>query len=336
MTPANIHVSAKGPEVLRKNTLVATTAMRFLREQTLILIFIVIIIAMAIATPFFLKPRNLLNILLQTSMTGVSAAGMTIIILMADIDLSVGAMAAFAGVFAAKLQVDYSWSTLPAVGIPIVLCFAVGIIVGIVVAKLGVHSFVATLGALSIMEGISFVITNGNPISGLRKPFDFIGQGTIAGFPLPAAIMLVILITTWFLLTQTKLGRAVYAIGGNMEAARLSGIPVDKIRILMFGVCAALAALAGVILAGRVDSGQPVAFTGFNLDVIAAVIIGGTSLYGGRGGAGKTLVGTLILGTLANGLNLIGVTPYWQQVVIGIIIIVTVIADRIQHRNEEG
>ena len=198
-------------------------AKRILQEQTLILVFIVIIVVMAISTPYFLKPRNLLNILLQSSMIGVSAAGMTMIILMADIDLSVGAMAAFAGVLAAKLQVESSWPTLPAILIPLAICFSVGIVVGLVVAKLGVHSFIATMGVLSIARGISFVITNGKPISGLRGPFDFIGQGTIGGFPLPAVIMLVILFITWFVLTQTRLGRAIYAIGGNKEATRLSG-----------------------------------------------------------------------------------------------------------------
>jgi ribose/xylose/arabinose/galactoside ABC-type transport system permease subunit len=307
---------------------------RVLREQTLIIVFIIIIVVMAISTPYFLKPRNLLNILLQSSMIGVSAAGMTMVILMADIDLSVGAVAAFAGVLAAKLQVESSWPTLPAILIPIAICFAVGIIVGVIVAKLGVHSFIATMGVLSIARGISFVITNGRPISGLRKSFDFIGQGTIGGVPVPAVIMLAILLLTWFVLTQTKWGRAVYSIGGNKEATRLSGISVDRIRILVFGTCAGLAGLAGIILAGRVDSGQPVAFDGAELQVIASVIIGGTSLYGGRGGAGKTLLGTLILGTLGNGLNLIGVTPYWQKVVIGLLIIVTVVADRIQHRKE--
>ena len=257
------------------------------------------------------------------------------LILMADIDLSVGSVAAFAGVLAAWLQVMHSWGTLPSILVPLVICFGIGILVGTVVAKLGVHSFVATMGVLSIARGFALILSDGHPISGLSKSFNFIGQGRIGNFPFPAIIMLVIIICTWFFLSQTKSGRGVYAIGGNKEAARLSGIAVDKIRILIFGVSSTLAGLSGIILAGRVNSGQPIASQGAELDVIASVIIGGTSLYGGRGGIWQTLLGTLILGILRNGLNLTGVTPYWQKVFIGFLIVLTVVLDRIQHRNEE-
>ena len=307
---------------------------RLLREQTLIIVFVIIIIGMGISTPVFLTTRNLLNILLQTSMIGVMAAGMTMIILMADIDLSVGSVAAFAGVLAAKMQVLYGWGTFGAILLPLVICFGMGIIVGTVVAKLGVHSFVATMGVLSISRGFALILSDGHPISGLAPAFNYIGQGRIGSFPFPALLMLIIMAAAWFFLSQTKSGRGVYAIGGNKEAARLSGIPVDRIRILIFGTCSTLAGLSGIILAGRVNSGQPIASQGTELDVIASVIIGGTSLYGGRGGIWKTLLGTLILGILRNGLNLIGVTPYWQKVFIGFLIVITVVLDRIQHRHE--
>ncbi len=307
---------------------------RFLKEQTLIVIFVFIIIGMAISTPVFLTPRNLMNILLQTSMVGVTAAGMTMVILMADIDLSVGSVAAFAGVLAAKLQVHLHWNTFGAVAVPILLCFGIGLAAGAVVAKLGVHSFVATLGVLSIGRGFALIISEGHPITDFRNSFQFIGQGMIGPIPFPVIVMLGITVITWFFLSQTRSGRAIYSIGGNKEAARLSGIPVDRIRILVFGTCAALAGLSGIILAGRVNSGVPVASEGQELDVIASVIIGGTSLYGGRGGIWKTLVGTLILGILRNGLNLLNVTPYWQKVFIGFLIVFTVVLDRIQHRDE--
>jgi len=311
-----------------------TFAKRLLREQTLIIIFVFIIAGMAISTPVFLTPRNLLNILLQTSMVGVTAAGMTMVILMADIDLSVGSVAAFAGVLAAKLQVMMGWGSFGAVALPIVICFGIGIAAGTVVAKLGVHSFVATLGVLSIARGFALILSEGHPITGLRPSFGFLGQGVIGPVPFPSIIMLVITLIAWFVLSQTRAGRAIYAIGGNKEAARLSGMPVDRIRILVFGTCAALAGLSGIILAARVNSGVPVASEGAELDVIASVIIGGTSLYGGRGGVWKTLVGTLILGILRNGLNLLNVTPYWQKVFIGFLIVFTVVLDRIQHRDE--
>jgi ribose transport system permease protein len=309
--------------------------MRILKEQTLIVVFVFIIIAMGASTPVFLTTRNLLNILLQTSMTAISAAGMTMIILMADIDLSVGSIAALAGVIGAKLQVVYGWHTLPAVVLPLAVSFVLGLASGLVVAKLSVHSFVVTLGMLSIARGFCLILTDGQPVSGLSASFNYLGQGIIGFVPLPAIVMLGVILIIGFVLSQTKFGRGIYAIGGNKEAARLSGIPVDRIRILVFGLCATLSGMAGIILAGRVTSGQPVAWQGAELDVIASVIIGGTSLYGGRGGVGKTLIGALILGILRNGFNLIGVTPYWQRVFIGFLIVLTVVLDRLQHRNEE-
>ena len=307
---------------------------RLLREQTLIVIFIFVIIGMGLSSSVFLTTRNLLNILLQTSMVGIMACGMTMLILMADIDLSVGSVGALAGIIAAKLQVQQDWNTLPAVIIALMICFALGILMGVIVAKLGVHSFVATLGLLSVARGFALIFSNANPISGLNDSFNFLGQGKILTLPFPVLLMLLIFAVTWFFLNQTRFGRGLYSIGGNKEAARLSGIPVDRYRILVFGVCSTLAGLSGIILAGRVNSGQPIAMQDTNLDVIASVIIGGTSLFGGRGGIGKTLLGTLILGVLRNGLNLIGVTPYWQKVFIGFLIVVTVVLDRIQHRHE--
>lgn len=304
------------------------------KEQTLILVFVAIIIIMGVLTPVFLTTRNLLNVLLQSSMVGVSAAGMTMLILMGDIDLSVGSVSALAGVLTAFLQVQYAWSTFSAITCSLGVSFGLGIAAGMVCAKLGVHSFVATLGLLSIARGFALIITNGNPITGLSPSLNFLGQGKIWIIPFPTIIMFIVIIITWFFLTQTRSGRAVYAIGGNKEASRLAGIDVDRIRIILFGVCALLAGFSGIILAGRVNSGQPTASQDFNLDVIASVIIGGTSLYGGRGGVWKTVLGTLIFGVLRNGLNLIGVTPYWQKVFIGLLIVATVAVDRIQHKSE--
>jgi ribose/xylose/arabinose/galactoside ABC-type transport system permease subunit len=305
-----------------------------LKEQTILIVFIFIIIGMGISSPVFLTKRNLLNIFLQSSMIGITACGMTFVILMAEIDLSVGSMAAFAGVVAAKFQVMNGWGTLPALSLTIFFCFCMGIVMGIIVAKLGVHSFVVTLGMLSIARGFALIISEGHPISGLTDSFKYIGQGRISIIPFPALVFLAIAVVCWFFLSQTKFGRGIYAIGGNKEASRLSGIPVDTYKIVTFGVCSTMAGISGVILAGRVNSGQPIAAEAHNLDAIASVIIGGTSLFGGRGGIWKTIVGTLILGILRNGLNLIGVTPYWQRVFIGALIVVTVVTDRVQHRKE--
>jgi len=305
-----------------------------LKEQTIIIVFIFIIIGMGLSTPVFLSRRNLLNIFLQTSMVGIIACGMTFIILMAEIDLSVGSVAALAGIITAKLQVHYGWGTLPSVIVALIVCFIVGAAMGSIVSKLGVHSFVVTLGMLTIARGFALIVSDGHPISGLTDSFKYLGQGKIGILSFPAIVFIAIVIISGFFLTQTKFGRGVYSIGGNREASRLSGIPVDTYKIIIFGVCSLMAGIAGIILAGRVNSGQPTAGETFNLDAIASVIIGGTSLYGGRGGIGKTFVGALILGILRNGLNLIGVTPYWQKVFIGALIIIAVIVDRIQHRKE--
>jgi ribose transport system permease protein len=313
---------------------VANFFITFLKEQTILIVFIFIIIGMGISSPVFLTRRNLLNIFLQSSMIGITACGMTFVILMAEIDLSVGSMSAFAGVVTAHFQVLNGWSTFPAIALTIVFCFAMGIVMGIIVAKLGVHSFVVTLGMLTIARGFALIISEGHPISGLTESFKYIGQGRIGIIPFPAVLFLALAVVCWFFLSQTKFGRGIYAIGGNKEASRLSGIPVDMYKIVIFGVCSAMAGISGVILAGRVNSGQPIAAESHNLDAIASVIIGGTSLFGGRGGIWKTIVGTLILGILRNGLNLIGVTPYWQRVFIGALIIVTVVIDRVQHRKE--
>lgn len=267
-------------------------------------------------------------------MIGITACGMTFVILMAEIDLSVGSVSAFAGVVAAKFQVMNGWGTFPAITLTIIFCFCMGIVMGIIVSKLGVHSFVITLGMLTIARGFALIISEGHPISGLTDSFKYIGQGRIGIIPFPAILFLTIALISWFFLSQTKFGRGIYSIGGNKEASRLSGIPVDLFKIITFGVCSAMAGVSGIVLAGRVNSGQPIAAETHNLDAIASVIIGGTSLFGGRGGIGKTIIGTLILGILRNGLNLIGVTPYWQRVFIGALIIMTVVIDRVQHRKE--
>jgi len=192
----------------------------------------------------------------------------------------------------------------------------------------GVHSFVVTLGMLSIARGLALIYSGGYPISGLNPSFRFIGGGMIGPVPVPVIIYLGVVLVGYFVLSQTTFGKYVYAIGGNREAARLSGIPVNIYRTIVFGICSFTAGIAGIILASRVNSGQPTAGIGWELDVIAAVIIGGTSLFGGRGGIIGTVIGSLFLGVIRNGLNLLNVSPFYQQVFIGLLIIVAVILDK--------
>ena len=299
-----------------------------LKKYGIFIAFFLTCAVMTILTPVFISPRNIFNIVRQVSMIGIIAIGMTFVILSAEIDLSVGSMVALTGVVAAGLQVNSGYNTLVAVLIPLVIALLLGISMGIIITKTKVHSFVVTLGMLSIARGLSFIYSGGYPISGLNPSFRYIGGGMIGPVPVPVIIYLGVVLIGYFVLSQTTFGRYIYAIGGNREAARLSGIPVDVYRIIVFSICSFTAGISGLILASRVNSGQPIAGTGWELDVIAAVIIGGTSLFGGRGGVVGTVIGSLFLGVLRNGLNLLNVSPFYQQVFIGLLIIIAVVLDR--------
>jgi len=299
-----------------------------LKNYGIFFAFFITCVIMTTLTPVFITPRNIFNIIRQVSMIGIIAIGMTFVILSAEIDLSVGSMVAFTGVIAAGLQVYNGCSTFIATLVPLLLATLLGIGMGVVITKTNVHSFVVTLGMLSIARGLGLIYSGGYPISGLNPSFRFIGGGMIGPVPVPVIIYLGVIIVGYFILSQTTFGKYVYAIGGNREAARLSGIPVNFYRTIVFGICSFSAGIAGIILASRVNSGQPTAGLGWELDVIASVIIGGTSLFGGRGGIIGTVIGSLFLGVLRNGLNLLGVSPFYQQVFIGLLIIIAVILDK--------
>jgi len=299
-----------------------------LKKYGIFIAFFLTCLIMTILTPVFASPRNIFNIVRQVSMIGIIAIGMTFVILSAEIDLSVGSMVALTGVVAAGLQVNSGYGTLVAVLVPLVITLLLGVSMGMIITKTKVHSFVVTLGMLSIARGLSFIYSGGYPISGLNPAFRYIGGGMIGPVPVPVIIYLGVVLIGYFVLSQTTFGRYIYAIGGNREAARLSGIPVDVYRIIVFSICSFTAGISGLILASRVNSGQPIAGTGWELDVIASVIIGGTSLFGGRGGIVGTVIGSLFLGVLRNGLNLLNVSPFYQQVFIGLLIIIAVVLDR--------
>jgi len=288
-----------------------------------------------VLAPSFLSSVNILNLLRQISITGVVACGLTFVILSGEIDLSVGSVSALAGVTAAYLQVNQGFDTLPAASIALVLSLVVGLCIGFIVTRARVHSFIVTLGFLSIARGFALIISQGYPISGLNSSFRFLGAGRIGFMPLPVVIFFLIAGFVYFVLRNTAFGKHVYAIGGNEEAARLSGVNVEFCKVVVFGISGLLAGLSGLILAGRVNSGQPVASEGLELDAIAAVVIGGTSLSGGVGGVGGTIVGALLLGVIRNGLNLIGVSPFWQKVVMGFLIVIAVIVDKFRGSRVE-
>ena len=277
----------------------------------------------------FFTLNNMLNLLRQVSVNALIAFGMTFVILTAGIDLSVGSTLALGSALTAGLLTS-GIDPMLAVMIGLMIGFALGAINGIVITKGKVAPFIATLATMTIYRGATLVYTDGMPITGLSDSFSFemIGKGYLFGIPFPVIIMIVAFFILYFVQRKTVFGRQVYAVGGNEDAARLSGIKTDRVKIWVYSITGMLAVLAGIIITSRLDSAQPTAGTSYELDAIAAVVIGGTSLAGGRGRIAGTLVGALIIGVISNGLNLLNVSSFYQQIVKGGIILVAVLFDR--------
>jgi ribose transport system permease protein len=285
-----------------------------------------------ILTPYFLTVSNLLNIAEQTSINAIVAVGMTFVILSGGIDLSVGSIVALSGVvLGAALQ---SGQALP---VALVLAAAVGLASGLgngaLVSFGGLPPFIVTLGTMSIARGAALLFTEGRPVSGFDAGFRMLATGRVAFIPAPVIITILVYVAAHFVLTRTTFGRYVYAIGGNEEATRLSGVSIRFHKTMIYGVSGLMSAIAAIILTARLNSAQPIAGMMYELDAIAATVIGGTSLMGGEGSLGGTLVGALIMGVLRNGLNLLGVSSFLQQIVIGGVIVVAVLLDTILKRR---
>jgi len=291
--------------------------------------FLIIIVVLAILSDAFLTTRNLLNIIRQTSIHGIMAVGMTFVILTSGIDLSVGSVLALAGVLCADFE-HRGVSVLVIVIVTLVIGAFLGLLNGIVITKGRVTPFVVTLGMMSIARGLALIYAGGYPISGFGKPFRYIGSGYLLKIPVPILIFVLTIIMAAIVLRHTKLGRYTYAIGGNEETVKLSGINADAYKTVAYVISGAASALGAIVLTARLNAGEPIAGTGYELDVIASVVIGGTSLMGGRGGVWGTLIGALLIGTINNGMNLLGVSSYWQAVVKGLIIVGAVLLDRLR------
>ncbi|MFK8794274.1 ABC transporter permease subunit [Planococcus plakortidis] len=294
--------------------------------------FIGLILIIAIITainPSFLSMSNILNVLRQVSINALIAFGMTFVILTGGIDLSVGSILALTGAVTAGMMAS-GIDPILAMLLGLFLGAVLGAINGVIIAKGKVAPFIATLATMTIYRGLTLVYTEGRPISGLgdSMAFQMLGKGYFLGIPVPVVTMLISFGILYFILKKTTFGRRVYAVGGNEEASVLSGINADRIKIYVYSLVGALAALASLILTSRLNSAQPTAGQMFELDAIAAVVLGGTSLTGGRGWIVGTLIGALIIGVLNNGLNLIGVSSFFQQVVKGAVILLAVLLDR--------
>ncbi|ATP29373.1 ribose ABC transporter permease [Chromobacterium violaceum] len=290
---------------------------------------VLVAVGLSVMSPDFLTVNNLLNVMRQVSINALIAFGMTLVILLGGIDLSVGSILALSSVLTATLLragVDPMLATL----LGILAGAAMGLFNGLVVSKGKVAPFIATLASMTILRGLALVFSNGSPITGFDSElFSILGGGYVAGLvPVPVVWMLILFAGFWFLLKKTVFGRHLYATGGNEEAARLSGVKVDSVKLWVYTTSGAMAAMAGVVLTSRLNSAQPTAGTGYELDAIAAVVLGGTSLSGGRGWIFGTLIGALLIGVLNNGLNLLGVSSFYQQVIKGAVILLAVLLDR--------
>ncbi|NDU77710.1 ribose ABC transporter permease [Actinomadura sp. DSM 109109] len=301
----------------------AAAAARRLRAVWMLLL---VGITLTIASPVFLTHNNLMNVGLATSVAALLAVGQSYVIILAEIDLSVGAALGFTAVVTAQTLRDHGLVAGVAAGVA--TGAAIGLVNGLLVTKTRMPSFIATLATMSVLSGLSLQLTKGNPVAVTDYDFQGIGQSRIAGVPVPVVIMLVVFALFGYLLARTRFGRYVYATGDNTEAARLSGVRTDRVKILAFVISGVLAALAGFILTARLSTAEPTAGTGLELEAIAAVIIGGTSLAGGRGTLLGTLVGALVLGVIDNGMNLLDVSPFLQNVVKGLVILLAVFLDR--------
>lgn len=290
-------------------------------------ILIGMIVLLSILSPYFLQVRNLLNVVRQISLIAIIGMGVTMCIITTGIDLSSGSVLALAGVIAASFA-QGQHPLIVAILIGLAAGAAAGFVNGSISALGGIPPFIATLGMMTAARGLALIYSDGRPITGLSGAFEFIGGGYFLGIPVPIYIMLLVAFISHILLKHTKFGKYVYAIGGNQQAAIVSGINVKKILIMVYTYAGTLAGLSGIILAARLSAGQPTAGVSYELDAIASAIIGGTSTVGGIGTIPGTIIGALIMGVLNNGLVLLNVSPYMQMVLKGVVIVGAVLLDK--------
>jgi ribose transport system permease protein len=302
-----------------------------LRNYGIAIAFVVEVLIFSQLSEYFFTTDNILNITLQISIIAIIAVGMTFVILTAGIDLSVGAIVAFTGVITAsvlKIQAPLPVAFTLALAAGLVVGALSGAVAGIFITRFNITPFIVTLALMTIWRGAGYMYTDGRPVWGLPDEFSFLGSGRLLSIPVPTLLMVLVYVVAYVILVYTRFGRHVYAVGGNKEAARLAGISTNGVIMRVYIICGTLSALSGILLASRVNSGQPNAGLSYELDVIAAVVIGGTSLFGGRGTIVGTFIGAMLIGVLRNGLNLMNVGSYVQSVVLGVVILLAVLLDQ--------
>lgn len=305
------------------------------RDYALWAVLLLLLVIFTFANPNFLTTDNLLNIVRQVSLIGIAAVGMTFVMIAGGIDLSIGALLGLTSVLAAFAMVDLAWPIYAAIALALAVALASGWSIGMIVTRVGVPGLIVTLAYYTALRGVAFTITQGQTISGLPESFAYLGQGYFLGVPVPVWFMATAFVTGHLVLTRTKFGMQCYAVGGSKEAARLSGINVRRIELSVYVISGVLTGVAAMIMLSRLNSANANLGTGFELDVITAVILGGVSFAGGQGRIRGALVGVLILGVLSNGLILIGVSPYLQAIVKGGVLLVAVSLDMIIRRGRK-
>lgn len=307
---------------------------------------LIMVIVMTFLSENFATSDNFFNVLRQVSVNLCISVGMTLVILTGGIDLSVGSVLALSGAVAAGMMKNglelqgagafVGFSFFGCIVVALLIGAILGAFNGLMITRFKLPPFVATLGMLTIARGLTMLYTNGFPITGLGESFSFLGTGWLIGVPMPVWVALAVVIFFAFYMKKTRTGRYIFAIGGNEKASLLSGIKVDKVLLLVYTLAGVLSAVAGLLVTARLDSAQPNAGGGYELDAIAAVVIGGTSMSGGKGSIAGTVVGALIIGVLNNGLVLLDVSPFWQQVIKGFVIIGAVVLDKYSAKSKQA
>lgn len=317
-------------------------------KNVVVLILIGIVVIFSLATSTFLTPNNIINVTSQMSINALLCTGVTFVIITGGIDISIGSVAALAGIFAAYVglmfpEMTAAGSIFLLIGCALVIGIVCGLFVGIMVAKVNVVPMIATLAMMSIARGFAYVITDGQPVYGLPDAFQFLGAGRILpveGMPqgiIPniTIFMIVIVVIMHLVLTRTVFGRHVYAVGSNEAVAHLSGVNVAKTKIGAYVICSTMAALGGVCIASKLNNGQPASAEGYEMFAIAATVLGGTSLTGGSGSVLRAMFGVGIIAIINNGMNLMQVSSYWQKIMMGVIILIAVAIDMMQRKQAQ-
>lgn len=308
-----------------------------------IIALLLLVAYLSTVSPYFRTTSNFMNILAQTSVTAILAVGQTMVIISAGIDLSVAAMMALAGSTAAVAMAYWGWNVWLGLLLGLAVGALLGLFNGVVITKGRIPDFIATLGMFTTARGIGLLITQGLPVPShitaiqlkayLPRELIWLGSGAIFGIPVPAVVALAVAVFGWFVLQHTRLGRSALAVGGNREAARVSGINVDRTKIAAYAFSGLMAGIGGLVLTGRLNSANALMGEGMELQSIGAVVLGGTNLFGGEGTVVGTVIGALIMGVLGNGLNLLNVSAFWQRVIMGLVIIVVVVFDQWRRRR---